>query len=131
MRGPQRDIPQTLINNHASESVAYAEAYVTRLHAVRPYLGAVVAGLARQAANGVVPPAFSVPLVIGNCQKLIAGAPFEPGAPDSPILADFRGQVAKLDVADGERTDRKRVVEGKSGYARGGSGGARVLKNKK
>src|SRR3546814_9165044 len=68
MRGPQRDIPQTLINNHAIESDADAEAYVTRLHAVRPYLGAVVAGLARQAANGVVPPAFSVPLVIGNCQ---------------------------------------------------------------
>src|SRR3546814_19368953 len=51
MRGPQRDIPQTLINNHAIESDADAEAYVTRLHAVRPYLGAVVAGLARQAAQ--------------------------------------------------------------------------------
>ncbi|WP_447762886.1 DUF885 domain-containing protein [Sphingopyxis panaciterrae] len=103
MRGPQRDIPQMLINNHAIESVADAEAYVARLHAVRPYLAAVVAGLERQAANGVVPPAFSAPLVIGNCEKLIAGAPFQPGTPDSPIRADFRGKVAKLALADADK----------------------------
>ncbi|KQZ76482.1 hypothetical protein ASE06_07275 [Sphingopyxis sp. Root214] len=111
MRGPQRDIPQTLVNNHAIESAADAEAYVARLHAVRPYLAAVVAGLARQAANGVVPPAFAVPLVIGNCEKLITGAPFQPGTPDSPILADFRGKVAKLDVPDGARARLMKAAE--------------------
>jgi len=108
MRGPQRDIPQTLINNLPIGSVADAEAYVARLHAVRPYLDAVVAGLAQQAANGVVPPPFSVPLVIGNCEKLITGAPFHPGTPDSPILTDFRAKLMKLPIGD---TQRARLVK--------------------
>lgn len=111
MRGPQRDIPQTLINNHPIASAADAEAYVARLHAVRPYLAAVVAGLERQAANGVVPPSFSAPLVIGNCEKLIAGAPFQPGTPDSPILADFRGKLVKLALGDAEKARLLRAAE--------------------
>ncbi len=108
MRGPQRDIPQTLINNHAIANAADAESYVARLHAVGPYLAAIVAGLERQAANGVVPPAFSNPLVIGNCERLIAGAPFEPGTADSPILGDFRGKVDKLALP---AADRSRLVK--------------------
>ncbi|QCB55638.1 DUF885 domain-containing protein [Sphingopyxis sp. PAMC25046] len=111
MRGPQRDIPQTLINNHSIASVADAEAYVARLHAVRSYLAAVVAGLERQAANGVVPPPFSAPLVIGNCEKLIAGAPFQPGTPDSPILADFRGKLESLSIGEVERARLVKAAE--------------------
>lgn len=111
MRGPQRAIPQTLINNHPVANVADAEAYIARLHAVRPYLAAVVKGLERQAADGVVPPAFSIPLVVGNCEKLIAGAPFEPGASDSPILADFRRKVKGLAISDAEKARLTREAE--------------------
>lgn len=125
MRGPQRDIPQTLINNHAIANVADAEAYIARLHAVRPYLAAVVAGLERQAANGVAPPAFSIPLVIGNCEKLIVGAPFQPGTLDSPILADFRGKIAKLAVVDAVKARLLKAAE--AGLAEGFGPGFRLL----
>lgn len=125
MRGPQRDIPQTLINNHAIKSVADAEAYVERLYAVRPYLAAVVAGLERQAAVGVVPPDFSRPLVIGNCEKLIIGAPFQPEGPDSPILADFRGKVAAL--ALGEAATARLVDAARAGLLEGFGPGFRHL----
>src|SRR3546814_15218705 len=50
MRGPQRDVTQTLINTHPLERLADHHAYVPRLPAVPSYLGAVVAGLARPAA---------------------------------------------------------------------------------
>ena len=99
MRGPQRSIPQTLINNHPIADQADAEAYIARLIGVKTYLAGVVAGLDRQAAKGVRPPNFSYPLVIENCENLIRGAPFGSG-PDSPILADFRGKIAKLMLAD-------------------------------
>lgn len=125
MRGPQRDIPQTLINNHAINSVADAEAYIERLHAVRPYLAAVVAGLERQAAAGVVPPDFSRPLVIGNCEKLITGAPFQPEGPDSPILADFRGKVAAL--ALGEAATARLIDAARAGLLEGFGPGFRNL----
>src|SRR3546814_9192109 len=63
----------------------------------------MVEGLERQAARGVGPPAFSIPLVVGNCEKLLAGAPFEPGRGDSPILADFRAKIAALAISDREK----------------------------
>src|SRR3546814_597320 len=125
MRGPQRDIPQTLINNHRIASVADADAYVARLHAVRPYLTAVVAGLERQAANGVVPPVFSAPLVIGNCEKLISGAPFQPGTADSPILADFRSKLARLALDDDHGA--RLIAEAKAGLIEGFGPGFRYL----
>jgi uncharacterized protein (DUF885 family) len=97
MRGPQRNIPQTLINNHAIADRADAEAYVARLRGVKTYLAAIVEGLEAQARAGVRPPHFSYAPVIGNCAKLIEGAPFDGGA-DSPMLADFKAKVAKLDL---------------------------------
>ena len=125
MRGPQRDIPQTLINNHPVASVADADAYIARLHAVRPYLAAVVTELLRQEAQGVVPPPFSVPLVVGNCEKLIAGAPFQPGLPDSPILADFRGKLVKLGAGDAEKARLLKAAE--AGLLDGFGPGFRLL----
>jgi uncharacterized protein (DUF885 family) len=125
MRGPQRDIPQTLINNHTITTAGDAESYVARLHAVRPYLAAVVTGLERQAARGVVPPAFSTPLVIGNCEKLITGAPFQSGAPDSPILADFRGKLAKLPLGEAEKA--RLVKAAVAGLIEGFGPGFRLL----
>lgn len=98
MRGPQRNIPQTLINNHAIADRADAEAYVARLRGVKTYLAAIVEGLEAQARAGVRPPHFSYAKVIGNCANLITGAPFDSGA-DSPMLADFKAKVVKLDLS--------------------------------
>ncbi|MDT9600314.1 DUF885 domain-containing protein [Sphingosinicella rhizophila] len=125
MRGPQRSIPQTLINEHLIATRADAEAYVARLHAVKPFLADVVAGLERQAANGVRPPAFSYPLVIGNCEKLLIGAPFDASGADSPILADFRTKLAKLDIPGPARA--KLLHDGIAGLRNGFGPGFRLL----
>jgi uncharacterized protein (DUF885 family) len=124
MRGPQRWIPQTLINNHPIASVADAEAYVARLHNVKPHLAQVVAELEMQSANGVSPPSFANPLVIGNCEKLILGAPFQAGS-DSPILADFRGKVAALTITDAQKA--KLIAAAEAGLTEGFGPGFRHL----
>lgn len=125
MRGPQRSIPQTLINNHPIGDVADAEAYVARLHNVKPFLAQVVAELEAQAAAGVRPPAFSYPLVIGNCEKLIAGRPFQATGDDSPILADFKAKIAKLAIA--EPAKAKLVADAEAGLKQGLEPGFRHL----
>ena len=98
MRGPQRSIPQGLINNHPIASRADAQAYVARLHAAGPHLDQIIAGLAQREAMGIKPPDFTYPLVIANCENLLRGAPFG-GDGDSPILADFRQKVAAAGLA--------------------------------
>ncbi len=100
MRGPQRTIPQTLINNHPITDRADALAYVARLHGVRRYLGQIIVGLGRQEAKGIQPPRFAYPLVIGNCEALIAGKPFDASGADCAMLADFRAKVAAANLDD-------------------------------
>jgi uncharacterized protein (DUF885 family) len=124
MRGPQRTIPQTLINNHPIHDRADAEAYVARLIGVKPYLAGIVDGLERQAGAGVRPPAFSYPLVIGNCENLLRGAPFG-GVGDSPILADFRGKVAGLGLPD--TAQAKLVTDAEAAMHTGFGAGFRLL----
>lgn len=94
MRGPQRTIPHTLINNHPIGTHEDAEAYVARLHGVKEYLAEIVAGLGRQEKLGVKPPRFAYPLVIGNCENLLRGTPWNAGSGDSPMLADFKAKIA-------------------------------------
>jgi uncharacterized protein (DUF885 family) len=121
MRGPQRSVPQTLIDNHPIASREDAEAYVIRLHRVRPYLAAIVEHLDAQARHGVRPPSFSYPLVIANCENLLRGAPFDNSGVDSPILADFRTKLARVDLTDAEkeRLDRDALAGLVEGFGPG------------
>jgi uncharacterized protein (DUF885 family) len=125
MRGPQRSIPQTLIDDHPIASRADAEAYILRLQRVRPYLAEIVAGLDRQAARGVRPPNFSYPLVIGNIENLLRGAPFDTSGADSPILADFRTKLARVELDEAARTSLLRDAE--AGLSEGFGPGFRQL----
>jgi len=125
MRGPQRSIPQTLIDGHPIADRADAEAYIARLHRVRPYMADIVARLDLQAAHGVRPPDFSYPLVIGNCENLLRGAPFDASGADSPILADFKAKVERLDLPAAQKTALVRDAE--AGLVEGFGPGFRQL----
>lgn len=100
MRGPQRWVPQTLINNHPITDLADARAYVARLRNVRPHLAQVVVDLTRQEALGIRPPRFSYRLVIGACEGLISGAPFDGSGPDCAMLADFKSKIERARLPD-------------------------------
>jgi uncharacterized protein (DUF885 family) len=99
MNGAQSEGPAFLINIHAVDSVADAEAYVARLSAMARYLDQSVAEAEARAALGVLPPKWVFPYVIADSKNVNSGAPFDGGA-DSALWADFKAKVGKLTADD-------------------------------
>ncbi|WP_129791504.1 DUF885 family protein [Sphingosinicella sp. CPCC 101087] len=120
MGGMHTRVPTTLLNSHPIRTAADAEAYILRLERVAPLMAQVVAELERQEAAGVRPPRFVYPLVIGPCENLLGGQPFDAGA-DSPLLADFKTKLNDSQVPEGDRADLVRRAQAalRGGFADG------------
>ena len=95
MNGDQSQSPAFLINIHKVDSVADAEAYVSRLREMARALRQSVDEARERQALGILPPKWVYPYVIADSRNVISGAPYGPGA-DSALWADFKGKVAKL-----------------------------------
>ena len=104
MNGAQTEGPAFLINIHRVESVADAEAYVSRIGEFARYLDQSVAEAEARQTLGVLPPKWVFPYVIADSRNLIKGAPFDSGA-DNDLWADFKTKVGKLTapLADKDR----------------------------
>ncbi|HWW59299.1 MAG TPA: DUF885 domain-containing protein [Sphingopyxis sp.] len=124
MGGMHTRVPSTLTNSHPIASKADADAYIRRLEAVAPLMAQAIARLDAQEARGIRPPRFVYGLVLEPCLNLLRGAPFE-GECDSPIFADFKGKIAKADLADTERADL--VARAIAALQGGFAGGYRAL----
>jgi uncharacterized protein (DUF885 family) len=94
---PAGEIPVFLINQHRVESVADADAYVSRLREVERVMREISERVRRQADQGIVPARFNFAPVRADARRVITGAPFDSG-PDSTLLADFRKKVTALDA---------------------------------
>ena len=92
---PAGSIPVFLINQHRIDTVADAEAYISRLREVERVMGEVSANVRAQAAMGIVPPKFVFEPVRADARKILTGAPFDNGA-DGTVLADFTKKVNAL-----------------------------------
>jgi uncharacterized protein (DUF885 family) len=110
--GAQASTPAFLINTHRIESDADAVAYLRRLEGIRTLFSQQLERAAAAAKQGIAPPKFVYPYVIEDAGNIIKGRPFDEGPDDSPLLADFRGKVGKLEfdaarratlIADAER----------------------------
>ena len=99
---PMGSLPVFLINNHRVDSVADAEAYVSRLREVERMMGEISANIRHQAELGIVPPAFNFEPVRADGRRILTGAPFAEG-PDNPLFADFRTKVNRLEIAQPEK----------------------------
>ncbi|MCJ8191002.1 DUF885 domain-containing protein [Sphingomicrobium aestuariivivum] len=99
MFGAQAQAAAFLINIHRIGEPAHAEAYISRIADI----GRVLPELSRQSkdrsALGIAPPKWVYPYVIADVDNLL-----EAGM-DNAVLEDFRGKVAKLDIADAEKAD--------------------------
>lgn len=86
-----------LQNNHAIDTIADAEAYVSRLVGIEGVLTELARQLRHRAENGVIPPAFSFPDVIADATAMSSGAPLE-GEGENALWSDFREKLAALDA---------------------------------
>jgi uncharacterized protein (DUF885 family) len=103
MNGLQSQAPAFLINIHRVDSVADAEAYVSRLKGLAVLLDQGIAEAKERQALGVLPPKWVFPYVIADSRNLISGAPFGPGA-DSSLWADIKAKVGKLQADEATKT---------------------------
>jgi uncharacterized protein (DUF885 family) len=123
MNGAQSEGPAFLINIHAVDNLADAEAYVRRLQGLDAYLDQAIAEAKERQAAGVLPPRWVYPYVINDAKNITTGAPLGPG-PDSALFADLKAKVNKLAIAPAEKArlieaGRKALVEEvKPAYAR-------------
>ena len=102
MNGAQSDGPAFLINIHKVDSVADAEAYVSRLNGLGTTLDQAIAEARDRQRRGILPPRWVYPYVIDDARNITRGAPFGPG-PDSDVFADFKTKVGKLAVPQAEK----------------------------
>lgn len=103
---PMGNIPVFLINNHRVDSVADAEAYVSRLREVERVMREIGANMRRQTQLGIIPPAFNFAPVREDGRRVLTGAPFTRG-PDAPLFADFRTKVNRLQIP---QTEKDRLI---------------------
>lgn len=99
---PAGSLPVFMINQHRVSSVADAEAYVSRLRDVERVMTEITDNMRRQTAAGILPPKFNYAPVRADARRVLGGAPFSAGA-DTPVYADFKAKVTKLDVSQAEK----------------------------
>lgn len=95
---PAGAIPVLLINNHKIDTVADAEAYVSRLRETDRVMNEVAETMREQAAAGIIPNKVNFAPARNDARKVITGAPFSDGPPSS-LLADFTKKVEAIQAA--------------------------------
>ncbi|WP_299583479.1 DUF885 family protein [uncultured Microbulbifer sp.] len=107
-----------LISQHRIDGVSDAEAYIARLNGMPQYFAQLEENLKANAKAGTIVPKFVFPYVISDSKNLISGAPFD-GEKDSPLFADFKGKVEKLEIT----TEQKKALIDKASTALQNSAG--------
>ena len=98
MRNIGSQVPTFLQNQHRIDTREDAEDYISRLAGVEQVMDQFVALLQQRAEMGVVPPQMVYDRALPAVRNMLTGAPFEEGAEDGVLLADFRGKVEALEL---------------------------------
>ena len=101
MRGAHTSLPQVLLAYHSVSDESDMRAYISRVAAIGSAIETLTAQAQARAEDNIRPPRFAYDHVIRQSSALIAGAPFEDSAVDSPIYADAMSKIKGLQD-DGE-----------------------------
>jgi uncharacterized protein (DUF885 family) len=101
MRGMHAGIPSFMINQHLVANVEEAQAYIARIKGTEQLLADVIVDLNLRADKGVIAPEFAFSHSIRDSRNIIAGIGIAiegDDAEENPILTDFKGKVAALEL---------------------------------
>lgn len=96
--GAHSGLPNFLISSHLVDAPADMVAYNARVMGLGHAMDQVLERAKASAAQGIRMPRFQYERTIAESKKLITGAPFD-GGPDSPLWADAKTKVGKLQSA--------------------------------
>jgi uncharacterized protein (DUF885 family) len=92
------ELPNFMVNTHTVQDASDMRAYNARLRAIPAALDTAIAQSRLSDAAGIRAPRFEIERVIAGSKVVVGGAPFANG-PDSPLWADAKAKVAKLQAA--------------------------------
>jgi uncharacterized protein (DUF885 family) len=92
-------LPNLLINTHTVAEPADMAAYNARLRALPGVLDVAIQESRASADEGIRAPRFEYERVISGSRQLVSGAPFDDSGTDSPLWADAKAKIAKLEAA--------------------------------
>lgn len=101
MDGFQSAIPAFLINMHSIDSVADAEAYISRLNGIRTLFEQEIVELKIRDSLGIIPPRFVFPFVKSDIKNVLTGQPFDYSSRRCPLYEDFYSKISKLNLSAG------------------------------
>ncbi|WP_286266517.1 DUF885 domain-containing protein [Thalassotalea atypica] len=102
MFGLHSQVPAFLINQHSIDNEKEAQDYIARINGANTLINQLIDGLKIREEKGIIAPKFVFEHVIRDSGNIITGAPFNDGE-DSPILADFRKKVEKLELDEANK----------------------------
>jgi uncharacterized protein (DUF885 family) len=97
--GVQSALPNFLISSHLVDGPSDMAAYNARVAALGTALDQATTRAKDSAAQDIRMPRFQYERVIAESRKLISGQPFDAAGADSPLWADAKAKVGKLQAA--------------------------------
>ncbi len=104
------ELPNFLINTHVVRDGDDMAAYVSRVRAIPAVLDVAIAQSKESDALGIRAPRFEVERVISGSRQMITGAPFDASDKDSPLWADIKVKIGKLQATDALTPDRAKAL---------------------
>ena len=100
--GPHSWAPAFLINTHRIESEQDAKDYVSRLRGILVLVANALERASRAEEQGILPPRWVFPQIVDGARNVITGRPFDDSDADSPLLADFRSKLGRLQLEEAQ-----------------------------
>ncbi len=95
LRAVHAQLPDFLINAHSVADAIDLKSYIARLRGLPAVLDTAIERSRLSDAAGIRTPRFQIESVIAGSEKLISGAPFDPG-PDTALWIDVQAKTEAL-----------------------------------